>query len=205
MADKNKKEKVYNQSAIDHVLDKKNNGLKITRNELIACTDSDSIDYMLCRKYKITVDDIDKETFIGDEIKSINGCNNLIMLGERTLEERHILATNAGKRSGEVRQQQKHMKEIAKKLLAHDMDRAQIEEALGTAQDLLDGDKTVAAVLTVRMIQEAAKGNYKAFETLRDTAGYKPKDEVDITADIMTEADRSLVDKVSSRLGIKDA
>ena len=203
MADKNKKEKVHNQSAIDHVLDKKNNGLKITRNELIACTDSDSIDYMLCRKYKITVDDIDKETFIGDEIKSINGCNNLIMLGERTLEERQILATNAGKRSGEVRQQQKHMKEIAKKLLAHDMDRAQIEEALGTAQDLLDGDKTVAAVLTVRMIQEAAKGNYKAFETLRDTAGYKPKDEVDITADIMTEADRSLVDKVSSRLGVK--
>ena len=203
MADKNKKEKVYNQSAIDRVLDKKNNGLKITRDELVACTDSDSIDYMLCRKYKITVDDIDKETFIGDEIKSINGCNNLIMLGERTLEERQILATNAGKRSGEVRQQQKHMKEIAKKLLAHDMDRAQIEEALGTAQDLLDGDKTVAAVLTVRMIQEAAKGNYKAFETLRDTAGYKPKDEVDITADIMTEADRSLVDKVSSRLGVK--
>jgi len=203
VADKNKKEKVYNQSAIDRVLDKKNNGLKITRDELVACTDSDSIDYMLCRKYKITVDDIDKETFIGDEIKSINGCNNLIMLGERTLEERQILATNAGKRSGEVRQQQKHMKEIAKKLLAHDMDRAQIEEALGTAQDLLDGDKTVAAVLTVRMIQEAAKGNYKAFETLRDTAGYKPKDEVDITADIMTEADRSLVDKVSSRLGVK--
>lgn len=203
MADKNKKEKVYNQPAIDRVLDKRSNGLKITRNELIACTDSDSIDYMLCRKYKITVDDIDKETFIGDEIKSINGCNNLIMLGERTLEERQILATNAGKRSGEVRQQQKHMKEIAKKLLAHDMDRAQIEEALGTAQDLLDGDKTVAAVLTVRMIQEAAKGNYKAFETLRDTAGYKPKDEVDITADIMTEADRSLVEKVSSRLGVK--
>ena len=55
------------------------------------------------------------------------------------------------------------------------------------------------------MVQEAGKGSYKHYETLRDTAGFKPKDEVGITADIMTDADRSLLDKVSGRLGVKQA
>ena len=88
--------------------------------------------------------------------------------------------------------------------LYHAMDEGQIQEVLGTSESLLDGDKSVMAVLTARMVQEAGKGSYKHYETLRDTAGFKPKDEVDISADIMTDADRALLDKVGRRLNVKN-
>ena len=92
------------------------------------------------------------------------------------------------------------MREIAKAILEHAMNEAQIDEVLGSSKDLLDGDKSVMAVLTARMVQEAGKGSYKHYETLRDTAGFKPKDEIGISADIMTDADRELIEKVNRRL-----
>lgn len=126
-----------------------------------------------------------------------HGIDNLVSLADRTTEEQRKIAIMGGKASGEARKKKKHMREIAQALLAHDMTEDQIEDVLGTAKDLLDGDKSVAAVLTARMIQEAAQGNYKAFETLRDTAGYKPKDEVAVEG--ITEADRLLLAKIDRR------
>lgn len=126
-----------------------------------------------------------------------HGMENLIPFTALTEEEQRIMASKGGKASGEARRKKKHMREIAQALLAHDMSEDQIEDVLGTAKDLLDGDKSVAAVLTARMIQEAAQGNYKAFEVLRDTAGYKPKDEVAVEG--ITDADRALLARIESR------
>lgn len=126
-----------------------------------------------------------------------HGMENLIPFTALTEEEQRTIASKGGKASGEARRKKKHMREIAQALLAHDMSEDQIEDVLGTAKDLLDGDKSVAAVLIARMVQEAAQGNYKAFETLRDTAGYKPKDEVAVEG--ITDADRALLARIESR------
>ena len=143
------------------------------------------------------------------EKKDVNGKYdgraNLIPFNKLSEDEQKEIRSKGGKASGEARRKKRDMREVAKAILEHAMKEEQIDEVLGSSKDLLDGDKSVMAVLTARMVQEAGKGSYKHYETLRDTAGFKPKDEVGITADIMTDADRSLLDKVSGRLGVKQA
>ena len=143
------------------------------------------------------------------ENKDVNGKYdgraNLIPFNKLSEDEQKEIRSKGGKASGEARRKKRDMREVAKAILEHAMNEAQIDEVLGNSKELLDGDKSVMAVLTARMVQEAGKGSYKHYETLRDTAGFKPKDEVGITADIMTDADRSLLDKVSGRLGVKQA
>ena len=135
--------------------------------------------------------------------------SNLIPFGSkrdnRSKEEVREINAKGGRKSGETRRKQRDMREIAKAILEHAMKEEQIEEVLGSSKDLLDGDKSVMAVLTARMVQEAGKGSYKHYETLRDTAGFKPKDEIGISADIMTDADRELIEKVNRRLEAKKA
>ena len=140
------------------------------------------------------------------EKKDVNGKYdgraNLIPFNKLSEEEQKEIRS---KGSGEARRKKRDMREVAKAILEHAMNEAQIDEVLGSSKDLLDGDKSVMAVLTARMVQEAGKGSYKHYETLRDTAGFKPKDEIGISADIMTDADRELVEKVNRRLEAKKA
>ena len=143
------------------------------------------------------------------EKKDVNGKYdgraNLIPFNKLSEEEQKEIRSKGGKASGEARRKKRDMREVAKAILEHAMNEAQIEEVLGNSKELLDGDKSVMAVLTARMVQEAGKGSYKHYETLRDTAGFKPKDEIGISADIMTDADRELVEKVNRRLEAKKA
>lgn len=149
--------------------------------------------------------EVNTDDLSGREKSNVTGCKNLVPFSQRTEEEQKAIQSKAGKASGEARRKKKDMREVAKAILEHAMDESQIEEVLGSSKELLDGDTSVMAVLTARMVQEAGKGSYKHYETLRDTAGFKPKDEVGITADIMTDADRSLMDKISRRLNVQDA
>lgn len=143
------------------------------------------------------------------EKKDVNGKYdgraNLIPFNKLSEDEQKAIRSKGGKASGEARRKKRDMREVAKAILEHAMNEAQIDEVLGSSKDLLDGDKSVMAVLTARMVQEAGKGSYKHYETLRDTAGFKPKDEIGISADIMTDADRELVEKVNRRLEAKKA
>ena len=134
-----------------------------------------------------------------------DGRANLIPFNRLSEEEQKEIRSKGGKASGEARRKKRDMREVAKAILEHAMNEAQIDEVLGNSKELLDGDKSVMAVLTARMVQEAGKGSYKHYETLRDTAGFKPKDEIGISADIMTDADRELVEKVNRRLEAKKA
>ena len=126
-----------------------------------------------------------------------HGMDNLIPLASRSTEEVREMQRKGGINSGIARRKKKHMREIVQDMLAHAMTDEQISEVLGTAENLLDGDKSVSAVLTARLIQEAAQGNVKAYETLRDTGGYKPKEEVAV--ENITEADRALLAKIDRR------
>ena len=160
-------------------------------------TDNTGIDYSA-----IVLDglEVDEKDLTAREKSNVTGCKNLVPFTERSEEEVKALNSKGGKKSGETRRKQRDMRAVARAILEHSMKDDQIQEVLGTATDLLDGDKSVMAVLTARMVQEAGKGNYKAYETIRDTAGFKPKDQVETTVDIMTDADRALIGKIASRL-----
>lgn len=72
-----------------------------------------------------------------------------------------------GIKSGEVRAQRKTLKKELLVLLETKME-----------------DKTIQEKISFSLIQEALKGNVKAFETIRDTIGEKPQDKVNISGEV---------------------
>ena len=56
-------------------------------------------------------------------------------------------------------------------------------------------DNTYGSLILAAMVQGAKNGSFKCAEFVRDTAGYKPKNEIELQADIMTESDKALIDK----------
>lgn len=125
-----------------------------------------------------------------------NGSKNLVPL---TPEKARQIGAIGGKKSGETKRRKRDMRELARALLEQSYSTIKAQELLGDDAELLEGDLTVANVLNMRMIQEANNGNVKAYESIRDTAGYKPVEQVQMDANVMTEADRALLDKVAKR------
>lgn len=64
-------------------------------------------------------------------------------------------------------------------------------------------NKTGLENITMAMYERAMAGDVKAYTALRDTAGEKPADSLDLNANIMTEADQALIEKLKSRTGIQ--
>lgn len=90
----------------------------------------------------------------------MSNIKNLKPNTERTPQERKELARKAGKKSGEARREKKALKEELLLLLAQNKTQEKISLAL---------------------IEEALKGNVKAFEVIRDTIGEKPIIKQDVT------------------------
>jgi hypothetical protein len=53
------------------------------------------------------------------------------------------------------------------------------------------------------MLLEATSGNVKAGQFLRDTIGEQPTTKTEIQADIMTDHDRDLIEKLEKKLSEK--
>lgn len=140
----------------------------------------------------------DNKWYYGAEISR----KNLIPFNELPKEELRAI-TKKGAQVSNAKQKEKYdLNEISKQMLAVDLSDENIEEILGKARELLGDQKSAGAVMIAKMIQTAYAGSFKAAEFVRDTAGYKPatKGELDINADIITEEDRSLIDKLNKRL-----
>lgn len=99
-----------------------------------------------------------------------------------TPEQRRERARIAGIASGKARRERRTLGEELKAILS-------------------DGDNQER--LCMALFQSALKGNYKAFNSLRDTIGEMPTQKQEVTATI-TEADKELLEKVSARLDIKE-
>ena len=95
----------------------------------------------------------------------MGGRANLIPFNERTKEEQREIATMGGYASGRVRQEKKRLREL-------------LEIALELEDD--KGEKNSEVIIS-SLIKEAKKGNVKAFETIRDTIGEKPSNDISIT------------------------
>ena len=79
-----------------------------------------------------------------------------------------------------------------------------LEELLDTEQEVkINGvtlKKTNAELLSVTLMKKALKGDVKAFEVLRDTAGEKPIDKV-----MVADVDQSVIDEVEEMVkGVPD-
>lgn len=85
----------------------------------------------------------------------------------RSKKEARERGKKGGIKSGEVRAKKKTLKEELIALLE-----TKIEE------------KTIQEKISFSLIQEALKGNVKAFETIRDTIGEKPKEQVEHSGNI---------------------
>ena len=137
-----------------------------------------------------------KKWFYGKEISRLN----LITFADRTPEELKKICSNGGKIARENDKKQRSLNDIAKSMLMIELSKKNVDEILGDSQELIGDDRSAGSVMIAKMIQTAMAGSFKAAEFVRDTAGYKPKNEVDISADIMTDEDRSLLAKIDKRL-----
>ena len=122
------------------------------------------------------------------------GKANLVDLRERTKDERLKIIEKANEKKRENLEKKKNINELAKAMLEQTLSEDQLASILGSNTTMLL-DNTVASAMLGAMIQSALAGSFKAFEAVRDTAGYKPKNEVELSADIMTDADKALIDK----------
>lgn len=98
-------------------------------------------------------------------------------------EERRANSRQAGIRSGEARRERRTLGEHLKALLS-----------VGDTQE----------EICLGIIEQAKKGNYKAFNSIRDTIGEMPTVKQEITADVTTDADRQLMDKIANRLNVTE-
>lgn len=132
------------------------------------------------------------------------GASNLIPMDKRSKEEVRRIASKGGSNTWanyhNEKERQRNINDIAKAMLEKTLSDKSVSEILGEGVEMLD-DKSVASVMVAKMIQTACAGSFKAFETVRDTAGYKPKNEVEVTADIMTDSDKALIENLRQRIG----
>lgn len=134
--------------------------------------------------------------FYGSDIRKLY----LIPFNQLDPEEHRKLSVKGGTATQDNIRVKRTLNDIAKDMLNAVLTESQIDEVLGNSKNLIGEDKTAGSVMIAKMIQTAMAGSFKAAEFVRDTAGYKPKNEVDISADIMTDEDRSLIDKLNKRL-----
>ena len=113
--------------------------------------------------------------------KANKGHENLKPQNTRTKEEQRVIATMGGIASGEARRKKKLLKECFDVLLEKDYKRKDGYTASG------------AETLALTVFEKAQRGDLKAFELVRDTAGQKPVDKV-----MLAEVDQKTIDEVES-------
>ena len=114
--------------------------------------------------------------------------NNLVPQSERTKEEQRRIARMGGIASGEARRRKKSMRESVIAILSTPMQKGDVDE-ITTLRDAGKLNLTGQDAIIMAQAIKAVKGDTKAAEFLRDTAGEKPVErfaEVEETQDEKT-------------------
>ena len=109
-----------------------------------------------------------------------NEQNLIPFTSEQNREEASKNGRKGGKASGEARRRKKLFKEQINLLLSLPLQDPKAKkqlEALGIDADNIDNQMA----MVISMWQKAIKGDVQAFNTLRDTAGEKPKEEIEVS------------------------
>ena len=111
----------------------------------------------------------------------MNGHENLIPLTERPEEEQREIRIKGARAANAVRKQKKTMREVLSSILGlrSELTAEEIEQltAAGLTLDEIDNQ----AKMLMQIFYKAASGDIKAAEFIRDTAGEKPKDKLDMS------------------------
>lgn len=112
--------------------------------------------------------------------------DNLIPQSERTKEEQRRIARSGGIASGKARREKKAMRETLEALLSMPMKggKAADIEAIKNFAELKGKNITVQDAMVIAMLQKAMKGNVTAAEWIRDTAGQKPVDNMNMNMNL---------------------
>ena len=110
--------------------------------------------------------------------------DDLISLGDRTIEEQQRIAQMGGIASGAVRRKKAAIKDVAAMVLG--IKRKVSEKTVAQLQEMgIDAEEITTQVLALMKLgDKAIAGDIKALECLRDTAGEKPTDSVKMTHEI---------------------
>lgn len=87
----------------------------------------------------------------------------------RTTDELQEIATKGGINSGEARRRKRDIRLALEALLEKDI------------TDKHGNTMSTAEAIAIKQIEKALKGDTKAFEVVRDSAGQKPSDKIDVT------------------------
>lgn len=107
--------------------------------------------------------------------------DDLISLGDRTIEEQQRIAQMGGIASGAVRRKKAAIKDVAAMVLG--IKRKVSEKTVEQLREMgIDPEEITTQVLALMKLgDKAIAGDIKALECLRDTAGEKPTDKVDMS------------------------
>lgn len=134
--------------------------------------------------------------------KGVGKNGNLISAAMRSPEERRENGRKGGIKAQECNRERRNAQEIMQNLLYQKIDVAQATEKLGDMVKFLPEDATLFDMISLVQILVSGEGSAKAFEVVRDTAGFKPVDQVQTDVNIMSDQDRALLEKVARRMDI---
>lgn len=104
------------------------------------------------------------------------GYKNLIPVTERTKEEARAISVKGGVASGESRRRRKNTQEIVRMILDREITEAEGAERL----EALGLPITWSTKAHVAVMQRAEAGDVEAMRYLRDSAGDKPRDALEV-------------------------
>lgn len=111
---------------------------------------------------------------------------------DQTAEQRKAAASKAGKAAAKKRREKKQMQEIAKIVLHMPFEGtdAQLDDLDGLSfEDYPDRKLTVSEISILKVAKKAMRGDIAAIQFLRDTAGEKPVEQIEVSADIGAACD----------------
>lgn len=116
--------------------------------------------------------------------KKRGNTKNLIPANQRSKEEVRKNSAKGGRKSGEVRRQKRDLRLAIERLLEQDF----VDKRTG---EVLSG----AELITLKQMEKAMKGDWRAFQLLRDTAGQKPVEKV-----MVSEVDQKTINDVEDMM-----
>jgi len=119
---------------------------------------------------------------------AVKGEENLIPQSERTKDEQRKIATMGGQASGEARRKKRDIRLAMEALLEKQYKGKDGKEISG------------AEAIALKQMEKALKGDAKAFELVRDTAGQKPIEKVEqVNIDVEYDASVEYVKELMAR------
>ncbi len=131
------------------------------------------------------------------------GIDNLVSMADLPAEKQREISRMGGKASVEARRKKKALREICETLLALPATPEMLSKIQDSAKAVADAQGaplTMYDAIALAQIIKAARGDTAAAQYIRDSAGDRPPDKQEVTATVLTDADKALLDRVAKRL-----